>query len=92
MIPLFMRLRIGSDQGKGFGFWLPFFLIWILLFIMFLLLLPLMILSEVILAAVGKYIPVIGIFWFTLSIMTKLPGTEVHVKNPYGKKVDISIF
>ena len=93
MIPLVLRLRIGSAGHKGFGLWLPFFLVWILLFAIFLLLLPLMILVEVILAVAGKYIPVIGMFWFALSLMTKLPGTEIHVGNSYrNNKVDISIY
>jgi hypothetical protein len=92
MIPLVLRLRIGSAGHKGFGLWLPFFLVWILLFAIFLLLLPLMILVEVVLSVAGKYIPVIRMFWFALSIMTKLPGTEIHVKNPHGKNVDISIY
>jgi hypothetical protein len=92
MIPLILRLRIGSAGRNGFGLWLPVFLVWILLFTIFLLLLPFMILAEVILAVAGKYIPITGIFWHTLMVMTKLPGTEIHVKNPHGKNVDISIY
>ena len=93
MIPLVLRMRIGSGHDRGFGLWFPIFLVWILLFVIFLLLLSLMILVEVILAAAGKYIPVISMFWYALWMMTKLPGTEIHVNDPDNKtKVDISIY
>ena len=93
MIPILLRMRIGSGRGRGFGLWLPIFLIWLLLFVIFLVLLPFMVLAEVILAAAGKYIPIIGIFWYALWIMTKLHGTEIHVDDPDDTtKVDISIY
>jgi hypothetical protein len=93
MIPLIICLKIRPAQGKGFGLWFPFFLVWILLFTIFLLLLPLMILVEIILALCRRYIPIIGIFWQTLTVMTKLPGTQIHVKKAQeNKKVDISIY
>jgi hypothetical protein len=92
MIPLILGLRIGSGR-KGFGLWLPICLVWLLLFVFFLLLLPLMAITEMILASSKRSIPIIGIFWHTLTVMTNLSGTEIHVNNPdHRTKVDISIY
>lgn len=38
MIPMFMRLVVREDDGKGVNIWLPLFLIWILLLPLFVLL------------------------------------------------------
>lgn len=93
MIPLVLKLRIGSAHRRGFGLWLPLFPILLLLFGFFVLLLPLMAIAEILLTVAGRYIPLIGMFWFVLSLMTKMSGTEIHVNGSVDKEsIDISIY
>jgi hypothetical protein len=46
--PYLVYLKIKSEEGRGFGIWLPVFLLWPLVLILFVIALPFLLLADLI--------------------------------------------
>jgi hypothetical protein len=75
MIPSLAVVRIHPSRSRGFGLWLPLFLLWI----------PVILLAPLILVVLAvvcfvfqiSYWNAIAVFW---GIVCSLPGTNVNVR------------
>ena len=81
MLPLMLRIRIKNPEGKGFGLWLPLFLIWPIGLVLVLAFAPIVLLLSLILWPFGKGRPLLLAAPMTLYLICHLRGLMVDVKN-----------
>jgi hypothetical protein len=77
--PAIIAVRIADEYGKGFGLWLPMFLLWPFALVAFVVLLPFLIIAEVVLTlmSVGFH-PMLAVMT-VCEVISALRGTNVHV-------------
>lgn len=78
--PLFLRLRF-QGRRRGFGLWLPLFLIWPLFLVGALLLLPLVLLAAIILFPFGWSLTVLMFGPLVLRLLCALRGLQADVRD-----------
>jgi hypothetical protein len=78
--PLFLRVRFHGKR-RGFGLWLPLFLIWPLFLVGALLLLPLVLLAAIILLPFGWSLTVLMFGPLVLRVLCALRGLHVDVQD-----------
>lgn len=88
--PLVMRLRVTPGSGRGFGLWLPLFVVWPLLLVLLVLLLPLLILADLIMALCRYPFSAIRAVWSLWAVLCSLHGLHVDVDGARGDKVLVS--
>ncbi|HEV2215012.1 MAG TPA: hypothetical protein VGR64_06955 [Terracidiphilus sp.] len=74
MTPNLAYVRVERPRGRGFGIWLPLFLLWIPV----VLLSPLIVLVVIAICAAGRVNAwkALAAFW---DLLVSLPGTDVRV-------------
>jgi hypothetical protein len=85
MIPSIAVVRIHPSRSRGFGLWLPLFLLWIPVILLSPLIL--IILLVVCLGVQISFWRAIAVFW---GILCSLPGTNVHIRAD-GTQVQVRI-
>jgi galactitol-specific phosphotransferase system IIC component len=78
--PLFLRVRFHGKR-RGFGLWLPLFLIWPLFLAGALLLLPLVLLAAIILFPFGWSLTVLMFGPLVLRVLCALRGLHVDIRD-----------
>ncbi len=82
--PMVMSVRIRSRGQRGFGIWLPLFLLWIAVVLLALPLLVLAVFADLILALAGSRISVTGAMLTLWRVVCELRGLRVEVSSPKG--------
>jgi hypothetical protein len=85
VIPSLAVVRIHPLHSRGFGLWLPLFLLWIPVILLSPLIL--VVLLVVCLSMRISFWDSISVFW---SILYSLPGTNVHVRAD-GTQVQVRV-
>ena len=84
--PAIMQLRIRDEYGKGFGLWLPLFILWPIGLVCFLFVLPFLIIAEVVLTLVGdRFHPLIALLGIC-GVMSAMRGLNVNVDSKQSNK------
>jgi hypothetical protein len=85
VIPSLAVVRIHPARSRGFGLWLPLFLLWVPAILIAPLIL--VVLLVVCLATRISFWRAIAVFW---GILCSLPGTNVHVRAD-GTQVQVRV-
>jgi hypothetical protein len=81
MIPILMRLHVRQRESRGFRFWFPVIIVWIILFAVMAALFPLMLLAALLTWHRGPGKWLLLIYPMLFSILWRLSGLHVHVES-----------
>ncbi len=81
MIPLMFRLRIKKKNCRGFGLWLPLFLIWLIVLPLLILPAPLILLAVLILWPAGKGKPVLYSYLAIFRLIFCMSGVKIDIQS-----------
>lgn len=90
--PAVMQIRIRDEYGRGFGLWLPLFVLWPIGLVCLVIALPLLIIAEAVLALVRvAFHPLMAVIALC-GLMSAMRGLHVDVGSRQARKsVRISV-
>lgn len=79
--PSFMRVQVRNREGRGFGLWLPLFLLWPVAAILALLLAPLLLIAEISLRLARIPVRPCAILGGVAGVLNAMKGLRVNVRS-----------
>lgn len=90
--PSLAYLKIRGESEKGFGFWIPIFILWPLFFILLLLVIIITFIVDFILLITGRRYHHFTLFIIeSVRTLSNLKGTSINVEEKEESKVKINI-
>lgn len=90
MLPIFMTLKITRENGKGFGLWIPVFILWPLIILILMFLAPLALAAQIFLSSRG--IKPFSILFVCLELLGSVRGTSINLfSKEAGNKTAVKV-